>query len=225
MKINFKITALTINLALLYAQNGQASSHDDFEEEMLSSMHRMQEQIVRVQNNMQKSLKEFHNDFFKDFETRSNNFPSYTSQQNIDNNQNRLQSYQQSSSSLSFGNIDRSIKIAERKDAQSTTYIISVINKNGSDDVITPIENQESTIQAELQDLETYIKKNFHSKPAERILEECMKTMTQEHKDRLINIASSTDGNQKKYTIEIAHKKEDPVDTVLTKKDRKNRNR
>jgi hypothetical protein len=224
MKINFKITALTMNLALLYAQNGQASSHDDFEEEMLASMHRMQEQIDRVQSTMQKSLKEFHNDFFKNFETRSNNFPSYTSEQKIDNNQSRLQSYQQSSSSLSFANMDKSIKIAEQKDNQSTTYIISVINKNSPDNVITSTDNQESHIQAELQDLEIYIKKNFHSKPAERILEECMKTMTEEHKDRLINIGLSTDGNQKKYTIEIAHKKEADIDAILTKKNRKNKN-
>ena len=223
MKINSKITALTMSLALLSTQNLKTTCNDDFEEEMLASMNRIQEQIDRAQNNMQRSLKEFHNDFFKNFDNRSNNFPSYGSQQNIDSNQNAMQSYQQSSSSLSFANNDKAIKIAEQKDNQSTTYVISVINKSTTNDAIAATNNQESDIQTELQDLETYIKKNFRSKPAERILEECMKTMTQEHKDRLINIASSTDGNQKKYTIEIAHKKEDPVDTVLTKKNRKNK--
>ena len=51
-----------------------------------------------------------------------------------------------------------------------------------------------------------------------------MHAMTQDHKDRLINIASSTNGNEKKYTIEIAHKKEADIDATPKKKSRKYKN-
>ena len=225
MKINSKITALTMNFALLSSYNLHATHNDDFEEEMLAQINRIQEQIDTTQKSMRSSLKEFHNQMIQEFDNRSNNFTSYVPQQNIAGSQNSIRSYQQSSSSLSFANNDKAIKIAEQKDNQSTTYIIKVTNKQADESMALTSDNQTSDIQSELQKLETYIKKNFRSKPAEKILKECINTMTHDQKDRLINITSSTNDNEKKYTIEIAHKKEEPIDEPSTKKSRKNQNR
>jgi len=225
MKINSKITALTMNLTLLSAYNLHATYNDDFEEEFRARIDSVEKNIEAVQKNMQSSLKEFHNQMMQELDNRSNNFTSYVPLQNIAGSQNSIRSYQQSSSSLSFANNDKAIKIAEQKDNQSTTYVIKVTNKQADESIIPASGNQKSDIQSELQDLESYIKKNFRSKPAEKILEECINTMTHDHKDRLINIASSTNGNEKKYTIEISHKKEEPIDEPATKKSRKNKNR
>ena len=225
MKINSKITVLTMNLALLSGYNLHAMPNDDFEEEFRARIDSVEKNIEAMQKNMQSSLKDFHNQMMQELDNRSNNFPSYTPQQKIAGNQHSIRSYQQSSSSLSFGNNDKAIKIAEQKDNQSTTYVIKVTNKYADESIVPASDNQKSNIQSELQELEIYIKKNFRSKPAEKTLEECMHAMTQDHKDRLINIASSTNGNEKKYTIEIAHKKEADIDATPKKKSRKYKNR
>ncbi len=223
MKVNSKIVVLIMNLALLYTHNSHTIFNDDFEEEMLAKINLVQEQVETTEKNIQSSLKEFHNQFFQDFDTRTKDFPNYASQQKTGINQIPMKSYQQSSNSLSFTNNEKTIKIGEQKDNNSTTFIIKVTNKSDDSTKKTSLKKQEINIQDELQDLESYIKKNFRSKPAHKILEECLHAMTQDHKDRLINIASSTHGNEKEYTIEIAHKKEVPVVSTGTKKYRKKR--
>jgi hypothetical protein len=215
MKINKILTKIAIYFLIFFPQIIYPSFKNDSDEyadaDFITKMHEIEERI-------QKSFNQFHDHFFhdvdaytQDLKKHSENILNQSMQPNLEQSQNGLNFYQQSTSSLSFSNQDKAIKITEQKNSTTTIYTIHVTDKKFADD-----ENQESMEEinnlAELQALQTYIKNNFHAKQAVSILEECINTISHEQKNKVVNIESSTDGNQKKYTIEISQKK-DGIDT------------
>lgn len=198
--------------------------HDDFEEEFIARINHVEKTMKETEESIQAQLKEFHNKFFHDFKDETKDFKDYAHQNSMMGNQNYMQHYQQTSSSLSFGNHDMAVKIMEQKDNATKMYTIIITNKKDEQAHNSTSGNQASDIAIELKELASYIKKAFHSQPAEKILDECISAIAEEHKDSLVNIASSTHGNQRKYTIEIAHKKEPVVaDFEPSKKNRRNK--
>jgi hypothetical protein len=128
--------------------------------------------------------------------------------------ENNVNFYQQSTNSLSFSNQDKTIKIIEKKDSQAKIYTIYVTDKRNLIDGIQKPSTQETDSLTELKALQTYMKNTFHAKQAVEILQECINAMSHEQKNKLINIESSTNENQKKYTIEMFEKK-DSIDNNI----------
>jgi hypothetical protein len=225
MKINKTINLVAICCLLFYTHNIHTLLNDNFEEEFITKMNQVQKQFEAATNDMQSTLKEFHNQFFHDLPTRTKDFPMYDQPKNIINNQNSSNYYQQSTSSLTLNNKDKEIKITEAKDTKTTTYIIIVTHKKMNDITTETSNKQEFDTPTQLKELISYIQKAFQSKPADKILQECLNAMTEEHKDRIISIESSTNDNQQKYTIEIAHKKaiDTHMKTISKKQSRKNK--
>ena len=221
MKAILKITTLGMCLTLLQAHNMHASFsfNEDFEREFTERMDHLEKSI----KNTETQLKESFNKLFHNLNSEIKSSLDYANQPDFMGNQNYIKHYQQTSSSLSFANNDKAIKIMEQKDNNTKTYTIIVTDKTIDETAMQESSNKPSDMVIELKELESYIQKTFQSKPAEKILEECITAMKEEHKDSLMNIASSVNGNQKKYTVEIAHKKEPVADAAPTKKNKKNK--
>ena len=94
-----------------------------------------------------------------------------------------------------------------------TEYIIDVIEKK-QETKTTPQESEQEKPDTlhELSALQSYIQKTFHSKPAIVILEKCINEIGHKHKNKLVNISTESNENQKKYTIEIIEKKDNDSD-------------
>ncbi|MDP3788371.1 MAG: hypothetical protein Q8Q60_03600 [Candidatus Chromulinivorax sp.] len=218
MKINNKTTIVAICYALSHA-NIHSIQPDDFEQEFITKMSGIQQQFQDVANKMESTLKNVREHIIYADNPRTAIDTSGLFANNIQN-QNTSRYYQQSSSSLSFMNKDKAIKIVEQKDNQKTTYLITVTDKTSDG-----ATQEHSDITADVRELAGYVKKAFQSKPADKILQECIDALQEEQKDRIMNIEATTDGNQTKYTVEIAHKMATNTDANMATKKQSRKNK
>ncbi len=219
MKIRNTTTTLTICYALLHANMHANTSNGNWDEEFITKMNNIQKQFQDITNHMQSTIKNVQEQIIYSDNSRTATSPSGVSLNIQNHNINHY--YQQSSSSLSFANADKAIKIVEQKDNQKVTYIISITDK-----IPYGAATQEpSDIIIDLQKLASYVKKSFQSQQADKILHECINALAEEHKNRVMNVETTVEGNQTKYTIEIAHKIATDADikTPTKKQSRKNK--
>ena len=224
MKLISKIAILNLCLSLSQSNTIDAFLDEDFEKDFIERMDHVEKSIKAIEKNIEAQLKESHNKLLHDLNTEIKISRDYANKEDFMGNQNYIKHYQQSSNSLSFANNDKAIKIIEQKDNNTKMYTIIVIDKKSNEVTMQKSSDQVSNITDDIKELESYIRNTFHSKPAEKILEECINATKEEHKDNLVNLSSSVNGNEKKYIIEIAHKKEPIVsDIAPTKQNKKNK--
>ncbi len=193
----------------------------EIKENHIIAMDKLEQNIQQMKRRMQQENEIFQekmNAFHE--KMRSDQSALNTNIVNIHQNQNN-NNYQQSSNSLRFSNAEKTIKIIEQKDNASIKYIITVTDKTSYN--AAPQEQVNTVV--DLQKLASYLKKTFRSQSADKILEACIHALTEEHKNRILNVNAATHGNETKYTIEVAHKMKSETDqnSPAKKQSRKNK--
>ena len=225
MKISNKLITLAIYTALSSHQSMQASFNDDFENDFIQQMHVVEKNMQDMQKNMESSFNRLSQDlrsYKQDVENNAKNV-AYQTLQIPTAPQTGVTYYQQNSSALSFSNAEKIVAITEQKSTDKTVYIIDVTNRKSESSELN-VDNVTA-----LKALQTYMQKAFRAKQADKILQDCINTISHEHKNKLVNISVSSDENKKTYTIEITRKedltdapiKETPAKEISKKKHKK----
>lgn len=202
MKINKRLTFIAISIALFSTQPIASFFDDNFEEEFVKTMQ-------NFEKNIKAALK---NKINQNLENNTKAITAHIHQQNVLPQQQAPQYCQQRTNSLAFANNDKAIKITELISTEAIMYSILVTNKKNQPNKTHESSDEPIDIATELQNLQTYIKNNFHSNAAEKTLQECINAIAQQHKNKLVNITSSNNDNQTTYTIEISNKKDTTSD-------------
>lgn len=187
MKINIKHIQLIASSTLCL----QFNLHALWDDQSIQS-------FIMRQQNLMKAMNESFDKFFDDIDLQSSLLKS-VHQQNYQTPKSSSTNYYQQSSSMTLDNGKRAVKINERSTQDDSIYEIEVTNYQHTSE---PIDALPDTL-TELQELQTYISKNYASGQAHKILQTCI-NMIQQHPDNTsLDIQNSTQGNKKIYSIKI----------------------
>lgn len=212
MKINFntqffnkKTVTFTILLILTSSKSSSFFYDDFFERNLFSTMKTLKKNMRDFEQSIQLNCNQLQNIL----NTTINDASAHViNQQN--SNDDAHQFYHQATSSLSFANKEKSIRMNTEKDNDTCIYTISVTDKKNNktdDDDDDEIQDDKKIIK-DLEHLESYIKKSFNNQQALTILQTCIETVKKQENLKNISWQLSHDNNHKTYIIEIDQKKQ-----------------
>ncbi|MGZ6254834.1 MAG: hypothetical protein ACXWL5_02520 [Candidatus Chromulinivorax sp.] len=193
MNIRKKVILLsTITLLSYNTYNMTFWGDDNFTQEIMQDFYNLQQKINNSMNRM-----------FHDVQVSTSNLQRQFDQKNCTNSQcKNVQYYQQSSSSMSFANNEKAIRIATEKNNDATTYTIDVTDK------VQQKNGKDNDSLAHLKTLIEYVKEHFSSHQAIKTLHECINILEHEQKNKMVSFNQSKEANHTQYVISIQDKKE-----------------